>query len=179
MTIPFRDLREEDLLGLAGFLRFIRDENRSEMRGALFLINARGEPIEFSFSRIEIQTSFLWREGDSRRHATARLASALFRSCPREPALLLVLAGEVHANLFSEEILLDIPLCRVASRSDLLLARGEPDRTLDDSVNLYWSGNQPASESPVHMLLEALSIRELIMEPFERAAIGLSEAFRE
>src|SRR5215218_9578947 len=104
MAVPFRDLRQEDNTGLAGYLRFVGEENGRGIRAALFLVNARGKPIDFAFSRIDVPASFLWRAGEARRHAVASLAAILFQACPKAPALLLALADEVHPNLFTEDL---------------------------------------------------------------------------
>jgi hypothetical protein len=110
MTVPFRDRAEYEDFGLAGYLRFVEEPDSKGIRGALFCVNSRGEPIDFSFTRIDVGASFLWRLGDARRHAVTALCKALFAACPKEPALLLSLAEEVSPRVFTEDIEVGAPL---------------------------------------------------------------------
>ncbi len=179
MPIPFRDLREEDGLGLAGYLRFISEDNGRGIRGALFLVNARGEPVEFAFSRIDVPASFLWRIGEAKRLAVASLAVALFQACPKVPSLLLALAAEVYPQLFTEDIALEVPICRIADAEDIPHAISETTETLSSALHLFWVKKPPGEGSLARRLLDALQTRQITTEPFERAARGIDEAFRE
>jgi hypothetical protein len=179
MPVPFRDLRNDDALGLAGYLRFVEEAHGRGMRGALFLVNARGEPVDFAFSRIDLPASFLWRDADAKPHAVASLTDVLFRACPKTPSLLLALAADVHPKLFTEELLVDVPVCRVAIGAGVAGDPGEPSESVSDSVHLVWAGRPPGEESPARHLLQRLTARQLVTEPFERAALGIGEAFRE
>src|SRR5438093_236090 len=138
MPVPFRDVRDEEGLGLAGYLRFVTEENGRGVRGALFLVNARGEPVDFAFSRIDIPASFLWRAGEAKRHAVACLAAVLFQACSRIPSLLLALSGEVDPRLFTEYLIVDMPVCRVADAADVPYAAGESPETLANAIHLFW-----------------------------------------
>jgi hypothetical protein len=179
MPVPFRDLREEDSLGLAGYLRFVNEQNGRGVRGALFLVNARGEPVDFAFSRIDIPASFLWRAGEARRHAVASLAATLFQACPKTPSVLVAHADEVHPRLFTEDIAVAVPLCRIAERDTVPLAPEESPEVLSSALHLFWVGQPPNDDSRARQLLNSLQSRELLTEPFERASRGIEEAFRE
>ena len=179
MPVPFQDLRNEDDLGWAAYLRFVSEEDGRGIRGALFLVNARGEPVEFAFSRIDVPASFLWRSGEARRHAVASLAVALFQACPKTPTILLALSEEVSPRLFTEDLSLDVPLCRVAEGENTPYAFGECIESLPNALYLVWSGQPPTEGSTPRRLLEALLGRQLITEPFERTLHGIDEAFRE
>lgn len=179
MPVPFRDLRDEDDLGLAGYLRFVSEENGRGIRGALFLVNARGEPIDFAFSRIDVPASFLWRTGEAKRHAVASLAAVLFEACPKVPSLLLALANEVHPQLFTEDLLVEVALCRVAEGDTVPYAVDESVETLSSTLHLFWVRQTPDDNSTARRVLSALQSRQLTTEPFERAAQGIEEAFRE
>lgn len=179
MPVPFRDLRDDDNLGLAGYLRFISEEDGRGLRGALFLVNARGEPIDFAFSRIEVPSSFLWRPGEARRHAVASLASVLFEACPKPPCLLMALADEVHPRVFTEDIVVDVPLCRIAEGDTVRYAEDETVEDLSNTLHLFWLRQPPDEGTTARVILHALQSRQLAIEPFDRAAVGLEEAFRE
>ena len=177
MPIPYSDLSESSNLGLAGFLRFQEEPGGKGIRAALFLVTDRGEPIEFSFTRIDIAASFLWREGDARRHAVTSLSKTLFEASSGQPNLILALADEVAPQVFTEDLGVKIPICRVSSRSATIHDPTEMPEMLGDALNLFWVGGQPESDDPARHLLEALRIRQLLIEPFDRAEVGLNEAF--
>jgi hypothetical protein len=179
MPVPFRDLREEDKLGTAGYFRFVTEEGGHGVRGALFMVNARGEPLDFAFSRIDVPASFLWRAGEAKRHAVASLAAVLLRACPKPPAVLLSLAEEVHPRLFTEDIAVEVPVCRVAQGELAPFAAEESVEELTNTLHLFWVGQIPAEDSVARQVVEMLQSRQLITEPFERASRGLDEAFRE
>ena len=48
MTIPFRDLTEEETPGTAGYLKFLPRVNGDIWRGALLVMDARGKQVEFA-----------------------------------------------------------------------------------------------------------------------------------
>ena len=177
MSVPFRDLRDEDSLGLAAYLRFVEEEGGRGIRGALFLVDSRGEPVEFVFSRIDVPASFLWRGGEAKRHAVAKLSAALFQGCSKSPTLLMTLAEEVHPMLFAEDILLGVPACRVANSEEMPRTLEEAVETLSNAVHLFWIAQPASAECLARQLLEALHARQLVTEPFERAARGIEEAF--
>jgi len=58
MPIPYDDVDDVEELGLAAYLRIVAADDKSGYAGALFVINARGEPIEFTYNRIETHHSF-------------------------------------------------------------------------------------------------------------------------
>lgn len=177
MTVPFRDRAEYDDFGLAGYLRFVEEPDSKGIRGALFCVNSRGEPVDFSFTRIDVAASFLWRRGDARRHAVTALCKALFTTCPKQPALLLSLADEVPPHVFTEDIEVGVPLCRVAE-AGAIHSPAESSETLAEALHLFWVNDVPATGSQARRLLEALHSRQLATEPFERATTGLEEAFK-
>jgi hypothetical protein len=112
MAIPFREDEEVKTLGLAAYLKIERDT--AGYRGALFLVDARGEPQEFTYTCVEVPHTFLWREADIRRHAARQIAASLFSTCPQSPRLLFCLADEVDSEVFCRDIGLSFPVCRIA-----------------------------------------------------------------
>lgn len=177
MSIPFRDLREEAPSGLIGFLRFIEEEGGRGLRAALFLVNSRGEPLDFSFARVDVHASFLWRQGEAHRLAVASLARTLFIAAANVPQLLVTLAVEVPPAVFTEDMGVAIPLCRVAEASALAYGAAESIEELPDAQHIFWVGVPPEPDSVARCLLDALVARQGLLEPFERAARGLQEAY--
>ena len=178
MAVPFRDRGEEhEDLGLAGYLMFVEEPDSKGIRGALFCVNGRGEPVDFSFSRIDVASSFLWRAGDARRHAITALSKALFTASSVQPTLLLSLADEVPPRVFTEDIEVHLPLCRVAAPGAIAHSVNESAESLGEALHLFWVGEPPEPDSAARRLLDALNARQLATEPFERSAAGVEEAF--
>ena len=132
MPVPFREVADLDRLGSAAFLRILLAEGDDAFLGALFLVNAAGEPVEFTYNRLEIVQRFLWRSEDLRRHAARRLTSSLFEICPRLPSVILCLADEAPAELFSEDIAVELPTARIAEESAVIGQSAAEARELVD-----------------------------------------------
>lgn len=177
MPVPFRDRAESKDYGLAGYLRFVDEPDAKGIRGALFCVNERGEPVDFSFSRIDLASSFLWRSGDARRHAVSELCKALFTASSVQPTLLLSLADEVPPRVFTEDIEIRLPLCRVATPGATAHSSSESPETIGEAIHLFWVAGPPGPDSAARRLLETLNAHQLATEPFERAGIGIEEAF--
>ncbi len=181
MPIPYRDADEVEEWGEAGFLKIESSSVGSGYLGALFLINARGEPVEFTYNRIEAPHTFLWRQDDIRRHAERRLTASLLAICPRIPRILLCLAEEVGSDLFCRDIQLSIPVCRIAPviRATAYSGSETQDRIqASEAMNLFWFPGKPLDDSIELRLLRELTSRGLLLEPFERASVGLREVYR-
>jgi hypothetical protein len=181
MPIPYRDSDDLDELGAVGYLKIEPVTNGSGYLGALFLLNARGEPLEFTYNRIDTPQTFLWRQDDLRRHAARKLTASLFSLCPRTPRLLLCLAKEVGSELFSQDIQVSIPVCRLAPNREALSAvDGEISDVVQaaEPVHAFWFPGKPAEDSVELRLLQLVTSRGLLLEPFERASIGLKEVYR-
>lgn len=180
MPIPYRDADELNNLGIAGYLKIQPIEDKSGYRAALFLINARGEPMEFTYNSIETPHTFLWREVDIRRHAIRKITASLLSLCPKIPRLILCLAEEVGSDLFCQDIQLSVPVCRIAPAIKALpySAAEIQDRIeAEGPMNLFWYPERPPDESIESKLLHALLTKGLLTEPFERALIGLKEVY--
>ncbi len=78
MPVPFKDLTSDQDSGVAGYLKFVDEEDEKGIQGALFLVSSRGAPLDYCFTRVDVHNTFLWRQGDARRNAvTAFLITAL------------------------------------------------------------------------------------------------------
>jgi hypothetical protein len=147
------------------------------MRGALFVVNGRGEPIDFGYARIDVHASFLFRPGESRRRAVVALVKALFTAASHVPQLLIALADEVPAAVFTEDLQVALPLCRLAERTGPSPDRQDLQEDVSGTEHLFWVGSPPETESEARSLLDAIAARGPLAEPFERAAAGLREAY--
>lgn len=87
-----------------------------------------------------------------------------------------MLASEVPPRLFLDEIHLELAACRVGGDSTVH-AVDEVVELIDDLQHLYWIGPPPGPGERARALVDALRGRDLLAEPFERASVGLREAF--
>jgi len=176
VSIPYRESDSDESLA-AGFIRIIRDP-KGGFDGALFVMNVRGEPLEFVFSRVNTPRTVLWRPQDLRRRATHELAAALFDAATSRPTVIFAKADEVGPGFFTSELETDVVTCRVAQQ--MAAVSTSPDEQGEDvdaaQVHLLWSTGQPDEGSPERLLVERLLAAGLLTEPFDRAESGLREA---
>jgi hypothetical protein len=181
MTVPFRDAAELDAGGTAAYLRVTPGRSRSERLAGLLQINAKGEPVEFAFSTVQIPSGALWRAREAERGGLRSLTTSLFQTSQRTPLLVLCLAREIPPELFRDELEVLLPICRLAAEADVAeLDRGEvAELAAEPAIHLFWRPGPPAPESPARRLLDSLARRGLLVEPFERIPAGLQEALAE
>jgi len=183
MPVPFRDDDDIQELGSAAFLKVARLDNTSALAGALFLVNGRGEPLEFAYNRIELPQSVLWRQTDLRRHAERKLTASLLGVCAGNPALVLCLADEVASELFCQDVRVAMPVARIGQPSyTSSYAASETQEDIEhpqhpQPVHLFWFPSPPAAGSTERRLIERLVGHSLLLEPFERASRGLQEVY--
>lgn len=174
MSIPFRSFATEEV-GLAAYLRLPDSRgDDGEVHGALLVINAIGEPVEFCFAALEPPTSVLWRPEDIDRRIAATLTRALFDECGAQPRILLGLAAEVDATLFRVDVRPAIAACRVIPGDPADIVEGE--MATEHGPRLIWAGDRPGAGTPERELLNRLINNDLLAEPFTRAAAALTEA---
>lgn len=176
MTIPFRSFAIEEA-GLAAYLRVLSTlGDEGETHGALLVVNAIGEPVEFCFAALKPPTSALWRPGDRSRRTAAALTRALFEECGAQPRLLLGLASEIDPVLFRVDVRPGIAACRVIPGDPPDIAEGE--MATDQGPRLIWADERPGLDSPERQLLNRLINNDLLAEPFIRAEAALAESLR-
>ncbi len=170
MTVPFRSQGLDDL-GTAAFVRLLPSDEANASDGSLFVINAVGEPVEFCFARAEMPRSILWRQDDLGRRVQAALVRSLFEACAATPLLVFAKADELDPAVLKIDVRPEIAACRVgASRS------GDESDGAAGGPQLHWVERRPPEGSPERRLLLRLVERSLLVEPFERARLGLEEA---
>lgn len=180
MPIPFREAHGVDELGEAGFFKIDQNAGWPTYLGALLLINARGEPIEFTYGRVDVPHDVLWQPSDARRFAARKLAVSLLSMCPKVPRVLLCLAKDVERELFSRDVQLSLPVGLVAPAvgAGSFNANEDSDEPLPSpAADLFWVADRPADDSSVVRLLHELTSRGLVIEPFRRASRGLREVY--
>ena len=177
MPIPFDSARDCYTPGVIGFLRFLDEEQGKGIRAALFAASSLHLPLEFCFTRVDVADSVLWEEGQARRVAIVSLIRELFRSINRTPDVILGLADEIPPLIFSKELRVDIPVCRVSRDPAPRRGASEELEQLGASLFLVWSTSPPTESSVARRLLKGLAEHPDPLKPFERAAAGIAEAY--
>jgi hypothetical protein len=177
LPIPFVNLGDGEHSGVAGYLRFTDEPDGKGVRGALFIMSTRGEPLGFSFTRTDFRPGVLWRLGDARRQAVSSLTKALFEAADRVPDVVFTLAEEMPARVFSEDMAVQVPVCRVAASDLGPVAQSEQVQRISDSIVLIWVNEPPAPGAAAGKTVDLLDSRQFLLEPFERASLGLQEAY--
>jgi hypothetical protein len=179
VSVPFKDAAELDAGGAAAFLRLVPGAGDRRRGAALFQVNARGAPVEFTYNRLDLPSGALWRPEQLEREAAKALARSLFEAARRTPLVLLCLADEIDAALLAEDLEVQIPVCRVALQTGGETFQSAPvERVVsgDVTMHLFWRPALPSAESPPRRLVTTLAARGLLLEPFERALAGFQEA---
>jgi hypothetical protein len=180
MGVPYRSVLDEDERNISGAFFRTLAVDRDSYVGGLLLIDARGEPLEFTYNRVAVKHRFLWRDRDMNLAVVRELLTSLLDTCPKSPSAVFCLAREVDAQLFLEDVDVQKPLARVAGASETLgLSAEEEHERIEaaNSVQLFWVRGRPSDATPAHRLVERLSSRGLLLEPFERVLAGLREAY--
>ncbi len=162
-----------------GYVRFVEEEDTAGIRGALFLTSGNGDPLEFSFTRVDVHDSVLWRAGDTRRQAISSLVKALFEATKLNPVVVLGLAEEIPLQVFVEDIQSQTPVCLFINSIDLSQEGGigsEAMSTTQPAV-ITWVTEEPPRDSEPFRVVDALIGKQALPELFERAALGLIEAY--
>ena len=177
MPILFENTRVDGTTGTVGFLRFLEEEHESGIRAALFAVSPLDVPLEFCFTRADLDNSVLWKKGEARRVAMASLIRALFQAANRTPDVILGLDEEIPPLVFSEDIRVDFPVCRVSTDPAPRRGVSEEIEKLGPSLFLIWSTPPPAEGSVARRLLNVLAERPNLLETFDRVAAGIAEAY--
>ena len=119
MPIPFDDLTEADHSGAVAWLRFVEEEDGRGIRAALFETSEQGEPLAFSFTRMDRRDPSVEQRGNASQSALSSLAKSLFQASTTSPALIFGLADETPSGMFTDDLRVELPVCRVGSASGL------------------------------------------------------------
>ena len=177
MPIPFDNARDGETPGVIGFLRLLDEESGRGIRAALFATSARHLPLEFCFTRVDVSDSVLWEEGRARRVTIASLIRELFRSANRVPDVILGLADEIPPLVIPEELRVAIPVCRISTDPAPRRGPSEEIERLGVSLSLVWCTPPPGEDTVARRLLGVLSEQPDPLEPFDRVAAGIAEAY--
>lgn len=165
MPIPFQD-QEIHSYGTAGYLTFLPPTPKGVWLGALFVMNAYGEPVEFTHARVSSPNPVLWQPDHLRARCVESLCASMFDVCPVVPDLVLCLAEEVGPRMLGDDLRPDIPIGRITRDGS------------GGNISTEWSTDFIA-DSAHDRLYKRLCERGLLLEPFERAITGLRQVYGE
>ena len=164
MPIPYQDRSDGEPAATVAYLRVLPGQGGGELQAALFIANERGEPLEFCFTRVEVGSGTFWLPDLARLGAIVLMLKALFEAAKHSPDLVLGLVEEIPVETLADDMEVQVPVCMVAG-SEV------------DSITLHWVNGEPEAGTPLSALVELLKARNLLLEPFQRAAQGLEEAY--
>ena len=172
---PFDELKSVNAAsGAVAWLRFLEEKDGKGIRAALFQTSAQGEPLDFCFTR-RVWSGSGGQSAVDKPGLLKSLARSLLSAVTSVPTLIFARADEVPHGAINEELIVQIPVCRIATsgiRSD-----GTWDDQHSESLDLLWVAEKPDPDTEAsHLLLEILD-RNNPAEPFERATAGLDVAF--
>jgi hypothetical protein len=167
MPIPYHRAPRAAREGCAAFLDIVRLSSSRTFYGALLILDARGEPLEFVYNSLAAPAGFLWPERQVAEAATMALAHSLFDACRKAPDLLVCLARLAPAEYCRRELAPSIPLLVVTPPAGAV-----PEGRV-------WANEPPNAGMPAHVLFQSLADRGFILEPFSRIAAGLREVYPE
>lgn len=177
MTIRIEESDKKRGSDAVAYLAFVDGSESRSMAAALFLVNEIGEPLHFVYDQARIPSAFLWRPEDLRRHTVRHLTKSVLGACPMVPRLLLCMHSQTYPELFTEEIRLEVPVCRITDSADVQKSSREAETHINGGrpLRMLWFPAAPDDESREAQLLESLRSRVGAIEPFGRARAGLTE----
>ena len=170
MPTPLDEVSERT--GVIGWLRVIAEEDSGGVVAALFEASLQGEPLGFCFTRAGFGDAGTGVSGFS--EAVPALLATLLRAASLPPSLLVGQAAEIPPAPVAAAMEARVPFCLL----------GPPDRRrASDGSNgrgtrPTWMTPAPPGDTGAARLLEEILASADPLEPFERAAEGLREAFR-
>lgn len=158
----YRDQHELADLGTAGFLVYQTDADRREYAAALLQINARGEPVEFTHRCQKISATGRLLTNEAFRSIGQELTRSLLEACSTFPAILLVNVEDASCVELSN---LHIPLHFVSLQMEVA---GDAS-AYAQVVGKALAPRQPVENLHALQLIDLLTKRNLLREPFNRA----------
>ena len=160
----------EPIAASVGWLRLVEEEGGGGLRVGLFYTTEGGEPAGFCFTRA-FPRRFEGQGGDAGAGVAAQALERLLRSA-LPPSLVLGLQGEVSDGALADGDNFHIPFCLLSAVEG---AAGAGNGRSADGQN--WQSRPPQESAVARRLLDAIMERDDPLEPFRRAADGLSVAY--
>ena len=169
----FADAGAAARLDVLAWLRFVTEKDGKGVRAALFQTTPEGEPLDFCFTRTYRDETASQQHAVHRR-GVASPARSLFGAAKTATAVVLALDKEMPPEILTDEFLVRLPVCRVVGRTHI--GRDSAEGALTN-VEVLWEAGHAEADSATRQLIERMMDGGDLMEPFDRAAKGLAEAF--
>ena len=177
MPIPFDDLTaESNLHDTVAWLRFVKEEDGKGIRAALFETSSDSQPLGFYFTRVDMSAPCPSHSDDPIQAVLKSLAKSLFQTTIGSPALIFSLADEIPARMFTDDLQIGLPFCRIIPAS-LSRPLANTSAANGHSQQMLWAAQQPHEGSDERRILNEVTQRNDPFEPLDRAARCIAEAF--
>ncbi|MCX6360400.1 MAG: hypothetical protein NT029_11350 [Armatimonadetes bacterium] len=164
MAVPYRRMAPTGRARCVAYLKVHRVAQGRVLFGALLLLDAYGHPQEFIHNRLSLPGGFLWPEERVLPAGLTALCHSLFDAPRVEPDLLLAETDLAGSGFRLQDLAPSVPFGIVGSGPG-----GSPE--------VSWVNGTPGLGLPATQMVEDLAGRNLLVEPFERALQGLTEAY--
>ena len=177
MSASFDDLNAEKTeSGCIAWLRLVEDNGGKSVRGALFQTSVQGEPRDFCFGCMERREPTRPR-GTVGSTVLPSLTRMLLGAAASTPTLIIALADEAPEGVLTHVTLPDLPLCRIDTTVGHVSGEDKPDHPVGSRAGLLRDSELTDADSSAYRLLCEVMAQARPVEPFDRAAEALEEAF--
>ncbi len=175
MPVPFDELGGDAHPAVAGWLRCVEEDDGRSFRAALFQATGGGEPLGFCFTRMDRRSPVARQSGGTRLKTRSECIKSLFRSATPSPTLLIGLVDEIPPGAFINDMRVGLPCCCISRPAGPSAVSGSESAPVD--LRTHWQANEPSRGSVARELFDTVMGRDKPLEPLERAAEALAEAF--
>ena len=165
MPITYRQATKSSQSQSAGYIEIVWVPDKRTFYGGLFVMDAKGQPLEFVYNTLIAPTGFLWPADQVRSLGIAELSHSLFKACRLEPLILVCRTSLGTPDYCKTAIAPLIPFAQIDKSP------------ADDLAAWIWVNGQPPPASAAFMLAEDLRAHGFMIEPFERMLRGLAELY--
>ena len=175
MPIPFDDLAEAPTRSdVIAWLRVFAEERGEGLVAALFETSGSGQPLGFCFTRTRLDGTELGRR-PGHPDVVPSLVKVLLQASTSSPSLLLGPVAEIPLGPVAAAMRIRVPFCLLGPTGD----PSAPDDAGRSRPQQTWIVPATQGETGALRLLDEVLDSNDPLEPFERTAKGLHEAFND
>ncbi len=165
MPITYRQAPKSSQSQCAAYIDVLWIASKRTFHGALLVMDARGQPLEFVHNTLAAPSGFLWPAEQVRLIGVAELCHSLFKACRLEPLLLVCRDSLGTPDYCKTAIAPSIPFAQIGKSPS------------DDQFAWVWVNGQPPQASAAFILAQDLRSHGFVAEPFRRVMAGLVELY--
>lgn len=164
-----------------GFFRVRPSTTGHEHYGALFIVNGALEPVELCVTMVDTKHLSLWGTTDHNERICAALLRDAIRTVQTRPDVVIVHGDEVPQGALDTAVPAGMDACRTAPGG--VAVEPGSGTAVDESllpygITLAWHRRVPPADSLPATIVRSHAVSGALHEPFERAWLGLNEAFQ-